>query len=604
MTPAAAARRLLGWTGVALALGFAVRTALLGQVDDRGRLLALLAAAVLALVAWVERDAVEDAARSPSARARATATMLTLAAGVVAVLAHAVVREVDDTVDLGRRAHHTLGSHTLGVLDGLDAPVRVTAFFPRTSPLRPGVASLLQRYAERSDRVEVHLVDPLAAPLEARRLGATSEAGELVLTSGDRLERVLGRFDEDAVTDALVRLVSPEDHVICWSIGHEEADPDDTRSPGGAGSLVTALEGLDAQVLRADLAQPLDPACEALVLAGPRIDLLPAERTRLLGWVAGGGRALVLLEPGLASGLASDLAAMGVRVGEEVVLDGDPRHSPLGAEDPSLLVVPPGDLGDHPITRGLRGAVLASVARPVDVRPTPGADATVLLRAGPSSWAERDPLGDAPAPDGDEARGGMPLGVAVEVVGAAELLLPEGPSPAPAAATLLADTLAAVGLPPDLPVDRPLTSLGLPDAAVQGLTEVLRLRSGVPLVPRARGTLADLRDALEEGLARRAADVVPPEPTAPRDGGRLVVLGDAGLIGNGSISLGSNQDLLLNALAWLVGAEDQLGERADDLGDDLLLTAQGRSLIALIALGLLPGLALAGAVWSWRTRAA
>ena len=88
-------------------------------------------------------------------------------------------------------------------------------------------------------------------------------------------------------------------------------------------------------------------------------------------------------------------------------------------------------------------------------------------------------------------------------------------------------------------------------------------------------------------------------------GGRVLVVGDSDFAGNGLLAQGQNQDLLLNAVAWMVDEEDQIASRSSE-GSSGLLTMTGLQgiVVWLIAVLGAPGLAVALALRSWIKRRA
>ncbi|MCB9682003.1 MAG: Gldg family protein [Alphaproteobacteria bacterium] len=603
----------VGLVGATLAVGFAVRTWLLGGVDDRGAALAVAGAIVLVLYTVLDRDRVEATARSPVVRQGTAALALVGGAALVAVLAQALVRTVDDTVDLTRSHAHSLSEHTLAVLDGLSRDVHLAAAFRQGAPGAARFEDLSRRYTERSPHVTRTWIDPLREPLAARDLGITSEQGEVVVQVGDRTEHLVGTLDEDALTEAIVRLTSDREHVICWSEGHGEADPDDVADPGGMGGVVVQLEGYNDQVLHTNLLTgAIDPACEVVVVARPTIDFLAFERRALADWVAGGGQALVLLEPGVTPALAASLRTFGVDVGDDLVLDPDPDASPLGVDDPSMLVIPPRRTRNHPLTAGLRGAVLLGVARSVGmIDDPPGVAVRTLLHAGAASWAERD-LTDASAtftPDDDERQGDVPVMAVAEVTDPAALVLPEVPEADGVARDEVAVAVTGVlaVLLPDQPTPgddaRLDTTLGLSEPAVRALVRALDTTLGVQLAVVPDETVGALIDRAWHAVRARTAlgDTRPDAPT-PRPGGRIVVVGDASFAGNRNLAWGSNRDLFLDTIAWLTREDDQLGARPQDLGDVLPVTGRQEALIGLVAVVLVPGLTALLGLLLWLDR--
>ena len=81
---------------------------------------------------------------------------------------------------------------------------------------------------------------------------------------------------------------------------------------------------------------------------------------------------------------------------------------------------------------------------------------------------------------------------------------------------------------------------------------------------------------------------------APEDAkGRLVVFGDSDFASNQLSSIARNGVFFLNAAAWLVGEESQLGQREKGEAEFLVLTGTQQGLSLLVALVLVPGFCLA-----------
>ncbi|MCK6519980.1 ABC transporter, partial [Myxococcota bacterium] len=86
-------------------------------------------------------------------------------------------------------------------------------------------------------------------------------------------------------------------------------------------------------------------------------------------------------------------------------------------------------------------------------------------------------------------------------------------------------------------------------------------------------------------------------------GGRVLVIGDSDFASNSLLAQGQNQDLLLNAVAWMVDEEDQIASRSTESASGLLtLTGLQGILVWLIAVVAGPGLAVALALRSWFKR--
>lgn len=541
----------VGLAGASLALCGGVSAATTGGVGPDAVSLLTVAGVLLVAYSASDRQSLGEIVGSRQVRYGAGSVVLVALAAGVAVGTYAVARRNDRTWDWTRAHAFTLSDQTVRVLGSLPADVEVKAFFRPNTPSRAAFGDLVGRMAERSDRLRVEWIDPLANPLAAKEALVTGDHGVVLLKAGDRERRLEGEIREEEFTRELLLLSSEEDHAVCWVLGHGEPDPDDDQLPEGFGGVRTELEAANYRVVPVRTAQePIPSTCEVLVIARPAVDPLPFEREALAAYVAAGGRAVVLVDLFSRRGamfdvpeLVADLGRYGVEVGEDVVFDLNQKHRMLGSDDPTMVVLSGADLEPHPVTRSLGAALVLPGARTVRFSATDGLTGATLLRTSRDAWAETTP--DDPNPDeGLEPIGELPLMVAVEVTDPAALqVLPRPPEPPPEPAAPESPSAAPEG-------GRPTAPPGAADAA--------------------RGVPADF---------------------APAAGGKLVVLGDTDFASNRYLALGNNRDLLLNVIAWLAEEPDQLGERPEP-GEVLEITEAGESLLCLGSLLVVPGAAL------------
>ena len=117
--------------------------------------------------------------------------------------------------------------------------------------------------------------------MAAQRYGI-DRLGTVILARGDDVERLEeDQIDEEALTNALVRLTSGVTRTVCFTTGHEERRVDDEDLLGLAavtfkltqqGTVVKPI-----QVLR-DGGVPAD--CDTVVVADPQVEPVPQERSR------------------------------------------------------------------------------------------------------------------------------------------------------------------------------------------------------------------------------------------------------------------------------------------------------------------------------------
>lgn len=531
----------LGLAGAASIFGGTVSYWLLSTVDGPATVFWICGAIGVLLYFVLDRQRLAATAGTRQFQFSSGSLLLQVVVLAIAVVGYVIADRYDQTFDLTTDKKHTLSDQARSVLDALDEPVQILAFFRSGSPEAVRFEQLAKQFEQASDQVTVEWVDPLSNPLKADRYGIVSETGTLVLVQGDRQQKVELDFTEEAIIQKLVVVQSEVTHRVCWVTGHGELDPDDDYAATGLGSVRAALEKLNYQVTRTQVATTgIDRACEALVVASPTNTWLPFEREAFAAYLAEGGRALVLLDPGRDPDFAADLGRFGLAIGDDVVLDIDPRNMMMGVNDPSFVVLSGDSIVHHQVTRDLSGAVVLGVARSVSLLDAPeGLITQELLRTSAQAWAETN-LDAEPSPDeGVDRIGNVPVAAVVTIVDPAviDVVEPSGaPNPAP-----------AVGFDP---------------AAID--------------------LAADLGRAV-------------PADFTPKEGGRLIVIGDADFASNQFMELGNNTDLFLNAIAWLVDEEAQIGERPENT-DTLEITALGSGVLCLVSIVFVPGIAVCLAV--------
>ncbi|TNE88375.1 MAG: hypothetical protein EP330_14930 [Deltaproteobacteria bacterium] len=505
---------------------------LYGGVTDEARYIGIFGAVAFVGFALLDREQLSEGANSRAGQRGLVSVLLVGVVAFIAIFGYRIARDHDERWDWTGAKRFTLSDESTSVAAGLQRPVTIKAFFAEGSLEGKRFEELTEGYVNASDKLTVEMIDPVKNPIEAERWDIVVETGTVVIVAGEDEQRLEARFDETSLTEALIRLESGEDHLLCWAVGYGEADPDDDREADGYGFAVIRLEGRNYTVKKLKLpVEGIAPDCEALLVVRPTIDWLPNAREALAAWIGGGGRALVMLEAGATPELAADMERYGVLMADDLVLEDSPEHRQAGV-DPSSLLLFEENFESHPITAPLHGVIDLSYARSVDVDPeAEGVMARRLLSSSPYAWAETN--FDDPAligPNEGEKQGDVGLAVAVEVLDPTALDVSTEPQAAPALEGL-------EGAPPTLP----------------------------SLV---------------------AAD------WSAKPGGRLVVIGDSFPGSNVGVYRGNNGDFVYNSIAWLLDAEDELTERPNEAENQLLnLSAIQQGLVVLISMFFLPGFA-------------
>ncbi|TVQ87255.1 MAG: hypothetical protein EA397_18225 [Deltaproteobacteria bacterium] len=520
-----------------------------GELGGAGQVFGVLG--VLGLLGYgvIDRERIAAGASTREVFASASAGAILAMALLVGVLGYTLVDRWDQTYDLTRDGRYSLSSRSRALVGSFEEPVQIYGFFVASTAQAKRFERLGELYASASDQVTYHAVDPLRQPAQVRALlretgnedlDRLAASGAVFLVQGDRTRRIESGFDQTRITNALAKLQSGDDHRVCWSVGHGERVADDDQSRHGYGVLVLRLEDRNAVVVEQNLfTSGIDRSCQVLVIAGPRKDFHPRSLEALAAYLAEGGQVLLLLDSPLLKGvetpnLDQELERYGLRVGHDAIIETRREHLANLENQLPLYYYDQRQFKSHPVLDDLGAGIVVRWPRSViavDEVPT-GISVRELAASSDRSWAETtfDPTQE-PTPDEGELQGPVPF------MSLAEVLLPD----------------AIEVLPP--PSD--------PD--------------GDP--------------AAEDPILATSTSLVP-DDLSPKEGGRLLVIGDADLGGNDLSTLLNNGDLLLSAISYLIGDDGQIG--TDEVEDEfLLLSTTQFALIFLIGILLVPGSAVA-----------
>jgi ABC-type uncharacterized transport system involved in gliding motility auxiliary subunit len=321
--------------------------------------------------------------------------------GVLLALAHLSAR-FPVRFDLTSAGLYSLSEPTVTMLRRLGRPVHVTFFH---DPMMRETVELYELMARESPRLTVEFHDPMINPAKARMLGVNF-AGTAVLESEGRRLQVNSASETD-IANGILRVSQAATQRVCFLDGHNEPDPFSLEShdhqegaPGhshglgaryvlherhGMAKARHALETLNYGVEKVLLLQrgPGLAECGVLVVAGPKVALLPVEVDAIREYLAGGGSALFMLDPFVRTGLEPVVREYGVVVDDDIVID---EASHFWA-DPSAPAV--SDYNRHQITRDLPLTFFPGVR---SLSPTPqriaGTSVVPLVNSSRRSWGQ------------------------------------------------------------------------------------------------------------------------------------------------------------------------------------------------------------------------
>ena len=323
--------------------------------------------------------------------------------GLLAWLSTQYVYQADWTAG----ARNTVSADTRELLAGLDQPVRITAFVRDEAQLRRQIQDVIGSYQRFKDDITLEFINPDTAPEQVRELGISS-GGELRVSYRGHSEN-LQTLSEQSLSNSLLRLSRQEARWIAFLTGHGEREPlGETNHGLGIFGAELKRKGLNVQTV--NLTETNIPSnTSLLIIAGPRVNLLPGEVSALLDYVEQGGNLLWLAEPGDLHGLEPLAERLGIDFLPGKVVDAGSQL--FGVDNPTFVVITA--YPQHEITGEMATVTVFPEVAALELRDNSGWTQLPLLTTLPRSWTELGELTgeirfDA---DTDERAGPLDIGV-------------------------------------------------------------------------------------------------------------------------------------------------------------------------------------------------
>lgn len=341
-----------------------------------GHLISYTVATLFALFAASKRVAAYRLIGLGARGLRTTTWLSTILAFIVTVLTVALAYRLDTTLDMpsAHAGETRFSPRTRGILMETRGEIVVTSFLSRHDARFRETSHFLRALARLSDslggaHLKLRFVDPKWDVGEAERLVREGVRENTVVFRRHHrtmavplAEEALG---ERAVASALLSVVMPpQRRVVYWTAGHGEAAFDD-YGPMGLSDMARELlrNGYRNSTLDLSRETQIPSDCALVVIAGARTDFARVEVTRLEAYLHRGGRLLVLSHLMESGGLASLLAAWGVR-------SAAPPSGNVRTLSGSDVVV--SEFSDHAIVSPLAGGQIV-LERPIAFAPSAAA---------------------------------------------------------------------------------------------------------------------------------------------------------------------------------------------------------------------------------------
>lgn len=319
-------------------------------------------------------------------------------------------REFPLQFDLTAARRHSLSEASRAALKGLTEPLTITAYASQRGQTRRVIGEFVGRYQKYRADIRLTYVDPDAAPEQARAAGVQYD-GELVLEYGGSRETLAPtQLNEETFTNALTRLGHRGERWLVFLSGHGERSPDrQANFDLSTWAAQLRARGFKVRTLALGEHPQIPQNTTTLVIAGPRVKLLPGEVREIESYLERGGNLLWLADPGPLHGLDPLAELLGVEFLPGVIVD--PQSQALTGNPAALVVA---SYGTHPIVRNFSSVTLFPRAGGLQVEAPEGWESAVVLDTRENAWAETGPLGGKLAFDkGRDVRGPLNLAVAL-----------------------------------------------------------------------------------------------------------------------------------------------------------------------------------------------
>jgi ABC-type uncharacterized transport system involved in gliding motility auxiliary subunit len=323
--------------------------------------------------------------------------------GLLAWLSTQYVYQADWTAG----ARNTVSADTRELLAGLDQPVRITAFVRDEAQLRRQIQDLIGSYQRFKDDITLEFINPDKEPEQVRELGISS-GGELRVSYNGRSENIQ-TLSENTLSNSLLRLSRQEQRWIAFLTGHGEREPLGETNHG-LGIFAAELERKGLNVQKVNLSETGIPTnISLLVIAGPRVNLLPGEVSALLDYVRQGGNLLWLAEPGDLHGLEPLAELLGIDFLPGRVVDAGSQL--FGVDNPTFVVITA--YPQHQITGNMATVTVFPEVAALALRDSGTWTQLPLLTTLPRSWTELGELTGEISFDADTDERAGPLDIGV-----------------------------------------------------------------------------------------------------------------------------------------------------------------------------------------------
>src|SRR4051794_17301149 len=216
-------------------------------------------------------------------RRRMRVALVATAAVAVAVIVNMVAYQSHAEADLSAGGRFHLSADARALIKSVHAPMQFTVFVNATGGTARDARFLLARFRDLNRQIGYRVVDPDEDPATAKRMGVTGYGTTVVEYQGRRADAPSAA--EGDLATSMLRVLRGRTLTVCALTGHGEAALDDD-SADGLSSFGHLLQqnAYDTRLLDLVAQSKVPDDCAAVVIAGVRTPLLPAEADALVAY--------------------------------------------------------------------------------------------------------------------------------------------------------------------------------------------------------------------------------------------------------------------------------------------------------------------------------
>lgn len=334
---------------------------------------------------------------------------LVLLIALVAAIAY-LTSDIKTVWDLTQSKRNTLSDASVDVLDQIPGPVEIRAFATADAEgdLRRPIQDFIRPYQRAKNDISLTFIDPREDPVAANEAGVRAN-GELVISVNGRSDN-LRTLNEQELINLLLRLMRASERLVGNLDGHGEGKLDGTANfdLGDFGAQLRS-KGFKAVTVNFAIAQDVPHNTSVLVIAGPRVDLLPGEVNRIVRYLENGGNLLWLADYESLRGMDGVAEFLGLDLIDGVVIDPSAAVQRLPASF-SLASA----YAEHPIMNRIESNTVFPYARGIEQFGNSPFHFTRLVETSSDAWLETSGLRNASFDPDADVRGPITLAAALE----------------------------------------------------------------------------------------------------------------------------------------------------------------------------------------------